>query len=612
MTTAAVLMAILLPVSQDIDKIVERADKLFDEAKSGYEAARSNNSVVGYVDAGFKLEEARIKYFVIQEIGTPEQQKFAADRLKAVNQLGKLLHDGKVSIGGTPAEPAPVKPPDPAQPAPPPPPPPPKAPVDVAKRLPAPDVAKQRDAEKLIKDLFKEKYARKTPADRKALSRALLDQAVKSPDDPPALWVLCKEAQDVSTQNCDPAAALEAIELAAGVFDVDALSMKSAALTAAVKAAKSPEDMSTLALWLLKLVDELIRADQFETADKTASTAVQCARKSGDPSFEARVGVRAKEVSEAKTLFQAMKSVMQTQARNPDDPAANLEIGRFLSFVKGSWDLGLRFLVKGSDAVLKSLAQRELAVPAQSADWAALADGWYDLSEKEKSPLRKNQLRAHAKVVYESALADAPALVRAKIEKRLGEMNSAAAVDEKRFQIDLLKVIDLAKDSPAATKWRLDAGVLVSTRGGGGGSTTVSALVNIPYVPPDEYDLTIVVERKEPGDYFKFGVLSGRNMVSYVIDANNNSGVMGYDAGGHSGQQLPVNKSVTIVSSVRRNSFKVTVDGKTMVDFKSGLDHPSGEAGYPNGFYLQACNAVFHVSKIALTPISGGQGKRLR
>src|SRR5689334_3990019 len=82
--------------AQDVDKILERADARLEEAKAAYEEARSKSSVSAFVDAGFKLEEARIKYIVLQEIGSPEKQKTAADRLRAVNQLSKLIHDGKV------------------------------------------------------------------------------------------------------------------------------------------------------------------------------------------------------------------------------------------------------------------------------------------------------------------------------------------------------------------------------------------------------------------------------------------------------------------------------------------------------------------------------------
>src|SRR6185436_46377 len=97
------------------DVILEKADKLLEEAKAAYETARSGGVVSAFVDAGFKLEEARIKFLVLQEIGQGDKQKTAADRLRAVNQLGKLIHDGKVAVSGgnrvdvpavTPAEPA--------------------------------------------------------------------------------------------------------------------------------------------------------------------------------------------------------------------------------------------------------------------------------------------------------------------------------------------------------------------------------------------------------------------------------------------------------------------------------------------------------------------------
>src|SRR5262245_6759695 len=117
------LLGLLLPAApQDVDKILARADKLLEESKAAYEEARSKSSVPLFVDAGFKLEEARIKYLVIQEIGSADQQKTAADRLRAVNQLSKLIHDGKVAVNGPPSDapprpPDPVPPPDPAKPA---------------------------------------------------------------------------------------------------------------------------------------------------------------------------------------------------------------------------------------------------------------------------------------------------------------------------------------------------------------------------------------------------------------------------------------------------------------------------------------------------------------
>src|SRR4029453_11303706 len=110
-----------------------------------------------------------------------ENQKTASDRLRAVNQLSKLIHDGKVAISGSPAETPTTKSPDPAPPAPGVTPPPDATPskpaIDVSKRAPVPEAARQKEAEKIIKDVFKDQYAKKAPADRAGLVRGLFGQA---------------------------------------------------------------------------------------------------------------------------------------------------------------------------------------------------------------------------------------------------------------------------------------------------------------------------------------------------------------------------------------------------------------------------------------------------
>jgi len=409
---------------QDLDKILERADALLDEAKKLYEGARVSGSAASFVDAGFKLEEARIKYIVLQEIGSPEKQKTAADQLRTVQQLNKLINDGKKAAAGPSVSPeAPtVKAPDSPAPvveAP-------KAAIDVTRRPRVPEAARQKEAEKLIRDLFKDQYAKKAPADRKVLAQQLLEQAVKTNDDAAALWVLTRDAQDAAAQIGDVRLALEAVEIAARSFDVDALAMKGVAIAAAAKAAKTPEEFAALVEASTALIDDLIRADQYDAADKTATAAVQHARRTNEAALVARTTTRAKEVSEAKTLYQGMKKVLETLAKSPDDPAANSEMGKYLCYVKGSWDLGLRFLIKGSDAALKSLAEKESSLTASSAERMAIADAWFELTEKEKSPLRKKEMSLHTKGLYQSALADASSLARVRIEKRLESLQNPA------------------------------------------------------------------------------------------------------------------------------------------------------------------------------------------
>jgi hypothetical protein len=620
---AVVLSALAGLLVQQEDRIQELGEKLLEEAKAAYEDARTKSSVPAFVDAGFKLEEARIKFIVLQEIGSPEKQKLAGERLRAINQLGKLIHDGKVAVNGTPADapppaPAPDAPATPATPAPAARPAPAEplavAPTDVTKRLPVPEAAKQKEAEKTIKDLYKDQYAKKSPADRKALAALLLKEAPRTKDDPAALWVLCREAQDLATQACDVPTAIGAIETAAQFFDVDTLGLKNSSLSAAAKSAKVPDEFLALVEALLRLITDLVTADQYDAADKTAALALQCARRANDPALVARCTNRSKEITEAKTLFQAMKSVLQTQAKNPDDPNANLEIGRFLCFVKGTWDLGLRFMSKGSDPVLKPLAEKELGSFAQPGELVGVADGWFDLAEKEKSPLRKSQLQAHARVLYEAALPSATALVRVKIEKRLEALTPVALPGMPGPAVDLLKLIDVKRPGVLGD-WTCDGSSLVCTR------PVQFNNVPIPYEPPEEYDLTIIVDRKEGADALYIGLAKGPvQFYCSVDDWGTTLTALGFVDGKNPkdnetkvmGKLLTNLKPSTIVCSVRKTEVTVTVDGKRILAYKGGYDRLTNmvELSIPNkrALFIGSAQCRYSITRISLTPITG-QGK---
>ena len=613
---SSVLLAAQQGSGQD-DQILEKGNKLLEEAKAAYEEARSKSSVAAYVDAGFKLEEARIKFIVLQEIGSPEKQKLATDRMRAINQLGKLIHDGKVAISGNPAE-AGSKPAD--KPAAPPPKDPAAEPdnsakpvIDVMKRLPVPEESKQREAEKLVKELFKEEYSKTSPTDKKALARHLLGQGRKSKDDPAGVWVLLREALNASIHAGDSDLALESVDAAANLFDVDALAMKTTALTGITKTAKTPEELTALVHGVLNLADELIPADQFDTADRLLSAAVQHAKKGSDAPLSARVATRSKEVAEAKTLYQAQKGVLQTLARNPEDPGGNLEMGKFLCYVKGSWDLGLRFLVKGSDPALKALAEKELSMVLQAAERTALADGWYELAEKEKSPLRKSQLSAHARTIYESALPEATALLRAKIEKRLETLGQTAPA---AGPVDLLRLIDVNRDSVAG-EWALNSRALLCNQ------KARFARIQIPYEPPDEYDVSLVVERKDGFEVY-LGLSRGPSQFYLAIDDwGGTLTAIGWIDGKHTrenenlfrGRVLTNDKPSTVLCSVRKEGVSVTIDGKKITSFKGSFNRLSNSdvLGMPNprAMFLGCNDGRCTFSRATLTPVSG-QGKPAR
>lgn len=150
------LAAILLFLAQDksSEALLQEADKLMTDAKATFEKGKAAESLPDVIDAGFKADEARVKYQAVGIIAQGDNQRRAQDGLREANELIKLVNNARLALRkfptkpGTAAEPKPPPPPPP-QPPPtgtkpnPPPPPPPKPPAG-----PVTDLLKLIHAEK--------------------------------------------------------------------------------------------------------------------------------------------------------------------------------------------------------------------------------------------------------------------------------------------------------------------------------------------------------------------------------------------------------------------------------------------------------------------------------
>ena len=182
--------------------------------------------------------------------------------------------------------------------------------------------------------------------------------------------------------------------------------------------------------------------------------------------------------------------------------------------------------------------------------------------------------------------------------------------------VDLLKLIDPARDTVEGT-WTLEKGVLVCAE------KRSWARLQIPYIPPDEYDLTIVAERVEGLEAINIGLVRGEAQFHSVVDGwkatmSGLSTVDGKWANRNEttrrGQLLKNGRSSVVVCSVRKEGVSMTVDGNLIFDWKGDysrlgnirpLTVPYRRALYINSFYC-----VYRFSKMTLKPVSG-RGKRL-
>ncbi len=293
-----------------------------------------------------------------------------------------------------------------------------------AARLPIPDAGQLKEAEKLVREVLKEEYAKKGPENRRILLKRLLLQAVDTKDDASAAYFMLREAQAVAAEVGDVRAGLTAVDALAKGYDVDAVGVRTAFLGEAAKAAKAPAVHKDLAEAHLTLVAHAMEKEDFTLAERSAKEAAAFARKAKELALVGQADAGLKAIATAKARAEAAKVARQTLLKDPADPAANLIVGRFECFIAGRWDVGLPHLAQAEDATLKDVAKKDLALPQDAQEQLDLADAWWSIGEKEAGEA-KTKVQRRAAAWYAKARGRLNGLAKTKADKRaaiLGEL----------------------------------------------------------------------------------------------------------------------------------------------------------------------------------------------
>lgn len=271
------------------------------------------------------------------------------------------------------------------------------------KRLAVPASAEQAAVRKVMKEVFAAQLADRTIAGRKKLIGALISQAEKSSEVPAERFVLLAAAHDAAIEAADLPQAMSFADDLARTFEVDALAVKAAAITTLAARPLPPREASLINVRAaLELANELAAAEDYAAALRICQAITPAA--ASDIGLRTQVQTCLRDVTALRDAAGKIAKDLEKLKAAPDDPAANLAIGRYHCFIKNDWPLGLKHLVKGNDAELKAIAQQELAAPAAPSEVARLADAWWTIANKQTDPTCKSAAAAHVAALYESAL----------------------------------------------------------------------------------------------------------------------------------------------------------------------------------------------------------------
>src|SRR5262249_573703 len=255
-------------------------------------------------------------------------------------------------------------------------------------------------AEAMLRDLYKDDYARTKQSEQAAFAERLLEQAGEVKRDPVLRYVCLRDARDAAARGAAAALALKAIDELAKEYAVNGREMRIAAFERAVKDAPSTARAAKLAEMIEDSLEEVITSENYDDALRLARLAETAGYRSQDAALINATLARRREIESLKKAFDELKPALAKLNTNPQHAEANLGVGRFRCMYKGDWGQGLANLVQGGEGKLQELAQRETSGAEKPEQLAELADAWREFAKSERGTPRTNILR-HALALYQ-------------------------------------------------------------------------------------------------------------------------------------------------------------------------------------------------------------------
>jgi WD40 repeat protein/regulation of enolase protein 1 (concanavalin A-like superfamily) len=203
---------------------------------------------------------------------------------------------------------------------------------------------------------------------------ALFNDLNRSRNNPPRQFALLCELRDKSAEN-NIRSGLSQAQFLAADFAVDALDAMCDAFEHSLRTLRpQPAEFVTTGL---PLIDEAIGKENYDVLSRLLKIVEPAA--SSLRADDAKRVMAIPVLSQAKRVQQEYAKLQperKTLAVSPNDPRANLALGKYHCVWRGDWGEGLPMLARGSDAVLKALAEKDLANPDDPAAEIALAKDW--------------------------------------------------------------------------------------------------------------------------------------------------------------------------------------------------------------------------------------------
>ncbi len=235
----------------------------------------------------------------------------------------------------------------------------------------------QRKAEKVVREVYDDSFKQAISDEQLLeLSFRLWMLARDTKKDDAGRYVLYGEARKLAIRGGGLELALAITDNMAGEFDLKGIDGKLEFATSVANEQRTAAANAEFSSSAIRIANKLAKEEDFEDALQFAYLALTFAKNSNVKGKEQLVIDRGTEIRKAKEKFAPIQSARILLTQQPEDPAANLVVGKYLCFQKADWRHGLLLLAKGADEKLKSIAQQDLANPVNGGEMVKIADDW--------------------------------------------------------------------------------------------------------------------------------------------------------------------------------------------------------------------------------------------
>ena len=296
-----------------------------------------------------------------------------------------------------------------------------------ATRDPLPARPRLKQAIAAVDLAFRSEFARAaTPRQKRELALKLLQQGIACERDATARYALLVETQRMAKAAGDLDIFIEAASELSETFAVDRWRLRCDALAAWPKKSASERDYKLLATRIFAWTRRRGGVRPIRRGGRIVCFAALGGRQVEGQPARPTSRARAKEVRSLGTEFSNQRPALATLEEHPDDPAANLALGKFYCLAKGDWMRGLPLLARCGDPLLQELARQEEHRPVLPDDQVQLGDAYWSLAEASTG-VEQRQLRSRAAHWYQQAEAELTGLTQVRVAQRLASIEPASS-----------------------------------------------------------------------------------------------------------------------------------------------------------------------------------------